>query len=104
MRLLIAIPLLLLLVLFALSNRDPVPFKLWPTGLAVEAPLSVAVLLAMAAAFLIGALLVGLSALAQRGRARRAEAQVRLLDEQVAELKARLASANPTTPPLPPPG
>lgn len=102
MRLLIAVPLLLLLVLFALSNREPVRIGMWPTDLAIEAPLSLSVLVAMAGAFLLGALLVWLSALAQRSRARRAEAQVRLLGEQLSELKARLAK--PTdAPPLPPP-
>ena len=103
MRLLIAVPLLLLLVLFALSNRKPVPVGLWPTDLVFDVPLSLAVLVAMGAAFLVGALFVWFSALAQRARARRAEAQVRLLDEQLAELKARLARADANAPSLPPP-
>lgn len=103
MRLLVTVPLLLLLVLFALSNTEPVPIRLWPTDMAAEVPLSLAVLGGMGAAFLVGALLVWFSALSQRSRARRAEAQVRILDEQLAELKARLASANPTAPSLPPP-
>lgn len=103
MRLLIAVPLLVLLVLFALSNTRPVAIALWPTDFAAEVPLSLAVLVAMGVAFLVGGLLVWFSVLAQRGRARRAEAQVRLLDEQVAELKARLARADLNAPPLPPP-
>jgi hypothetical protein len=41
--------------------------------------------------------------LAQRRRARRAEAQVRMLNEEVAALKARLARASANAPPLPPP-
>ena len=90
MRLLIALPLLLLLVLFALSNQAPVHLGLWPTDYAVEVPLSVAVLGGMAIAFLAGGLLVWFSALAQRRRARQAEHTVRLLEEQVRELKARL--------------
>ena len=104
MRFLIAVPLLLLLVLFALSNRAPVPLRLWPTDFAIEVPLSLAVLLAMGLAFLLGGLFVWFSALAQRARARHAEAQVRLLDEQLAELKARLARADANAPSLPPPG
>ena len=103
MRLVIAVPLLLLLVLFALSNREPVMIGLWPTDLAMEGPLSLAVLVGMAAAFLAGAALVWITVLAQRSRARRAEAQVRLLDEQLTELKARLARADPNAAPLPPP-
>jgi putative membrane protein len=90
MRLLIALPLLLLMVLFALSNRQPVPLRFWPTDYSLVLPLSLAVLGGMAVAFLAGGLLVWVSALAQRRRARRAEQTARLLEAQVQELKARL--------------
>lgn len=98
MRLLIALPLLLLMVLFALSNRQPVPLKFWPTDYSLVLPLSLAVLGGMAMAFLAGGLLVWVSALTQRRRARRAEQTVRLLEAQVQELKARLPQ-----PLMPPP-
>ena len=91
LRILIAVPLLLIVVLFALSNRAPVAFGLWPTDIVVTLPLSLAVLGAMAVAFLAGALVLWLSVLAARRRARRAEHMARLLEAQVAELKARLA-------------
>ena len=93
MRLLIALPFLLLLVLFALSNTAPVRLRLWPTDYALELPLSLAVLGAMAVAFLLGGALVWLSELAQRRRARRAEQALRLLEAQVEDLKARLPVA-----------
>jgi uncharacterized integral membrane protein len=89
MRLLITLPLLLLLVLFALSNREPVRLGLWPTDYSLVLPLSAAVIGGMAVAFLAGGLLVWISALAQRRRARQAELTVRLLEAQVQELKAR---------------
>lgn len=95
LRILIAAPLLLLLVLFALSNPGPVAFRLWPTDFVVTMPLSLAVLGAMAVAFLAGALVLWLSVLGARRRARRAEHTVRLLEAQVAELKARLAPPTP---------
>ncbi len=95
MRLLIALPLLLLLVLFALSNRQPVSLHVWPTDYAATLPLSLAVLGAMAIAFLAGGVLVWVSELVQRRRARRAEQAVRLLEAQVQELKARLAEMQP---------
>ncbi len=91
MRLLIALPLLLLLVLFALSNRQPVSLHMWPADYTATLPLSLAVLGPMAIAFLAGGLLVWVSELMQRRRARRAEQTVRLLEAQVQELKARLA-------------
>jgi uncharacterized integral membrane protein len=98
MRLLL-LPLALLLVLFALSNAAPVQLGLWPTDFSLRLPLSIAMLLAMAAAFLLGGLFVWLSALGQRRRARRAEAQVRALDAQVSDLKARLMPAGSALPP-----
>ena len=93
MRWLILAPFLLLLVLFALSNTSPVRVGLWPTGWSLEAPLSLAILGAMALAFLVGGLLVWIAELGQRRRARRAEHAVRLLEAQVQELKSRLPQA-----------
>ena len=90
MRLLVGLPLLLILVLFALSNRAPVRLGFWPTDYTMDLPLSVAILAAMAFAFLAGGAMLWLSVLAQRRRARHAEHAVRLLEAQVLELKARL--------------
>jgi uncharacterized integral membrane protein len=90
MRLLIALPFLVLLVLFALSNTAPVHMQFWPTDYALELPLSLAILGGMAIAFLLGGLVVWVSELGQRRRARRAEHAVRLLEAQVQELKMRL--------------
>ena len=92
MRLVIAIPLLIILVVFALSNTEPVRLGFWPTGLALDVPLSVAVLVGMAVAFVVGALIVWVGELGQRRRARRAEHTAQLLEEQVRELKGRLAT------------
>jgi uncharacterized integral membrane protein len=91
LRIVIAGPFLLLLVLFALSNPQPVTLGLWPTDFSVEVPLSLAVLGAMGVAFLAGALLLWVSVLVARRRAARAERAVRLLEAQVSELKARLS-------------
>jgi uncharacterized integral membrane protein len=96
MRLLIALPLLLLLVLFALSNAAPVRLGLWPTDFTLQLPLSLAVLAAMAIAFLAGGTIVWFSEFAQRRRARHAEQTVRLLEAQVQDLKARLPPVPPT--------
>jgi lipopolysaccharide assembly protein A len=95
-RILVAAPFLFLLVLFALSNPQPTEFKLWPTDYAAVLPLSLAVLSAMGLAFILGALVLWTSVLGARRRARRAEHQARLLEAQVAELKAKLARPAPT--------
>jgi uncharacterized integral membrane protein len=81
------------LVLFALSNPEPVPLALWPTDYSIDVPLSIAILVALAVGFLLGGLLVWFSALAHRRRARRAERKVRLLEAHVDSLKARTGSA-----------
>jgi uncharacterized integral membrane protein len=79
------------LVLFALSNTEIVTLGLWPMDYSVNVHLSLAILIAMAIAFLLGALVVWMSELAQRRRARQAERTVRLLEAQIVALQARPA-------------
>ena len=98
LRLILALPFVLLTVLFALSNRELVRLGLWPTDLSIEVPVAFAVLGGMAVAFLIGAIILWFSLVGARGRARRAERERDMLDAQVATLKADLATARkPTT-------
>jgi uncharacterized integral membrane protein len=96
LRLLIGALLLLLLVLFVLSNRMPLHLTLWPTDYSLTLPASIVILGAMAVAFLAGALLVWLGELGRRRRARQAEQTMKLLEDQVKALKAQLS---PPTPP-----
>jgi uncharacterized integral membrane protein len=98
LRLVVAVPLLLLLVLFLLSNRGDVAVTFWPTDYVWEVPLSLVILGAMGVAFLMGGLIVWISALRQRRRARRAEHAVRLLEAQVQELKSRIPSPAMSSP------
>lgn len=100
MRLIIAVPFLLLLVLFALSNMQVVQVGLWPVPGTAALPLSIAMLVAMAIAFFIGALALWVSTLAAIHRARKAEQSVRQLKTQVQQLKAQLAQGGRTV--LPP--
>ena len=97
LRLIIATPLLLLLVLFALSNTAPVQLGIWPTDYTIEVPVSIAVLVGAGIAFLLGGLLVWVNELGQRRRARRAEDNVRVLEARLDELKTR--HARPLAPP-----
>ena len=83
------------LTLFALSNTMMVTLGIWPTDYSIEVHLSLAILVAMAAAFVFGGVLVWFSTLAQRRRASRAERAVRMLEAQIAEMKARPAMALP---------
>jgi putative membrane protein len=89
-RWIVGIPLLLVMVLFALSNTQPVDLDLFPLGhLPFELPLSVTILAALAVGFLLGGLLVRIGELRHRRAARRAEHAVRLLEAKHEELKAR---------------
>lgn len=81
--------LLLVLVLFAISNPQPVALQFWPFDLAWEVPLAGAVLGAAALAFLLGAVLAWGGALRYRRRARKMQRAAQLLEAEVAELRAR---------------
>jgi len=107
LRAIVAFPFLLILVIFALSNRAPVDLHFWPTDFELTVPLSVAILVGAGACFFLGALFTWFGALGQRYRAKRAERQVRTLESQVQALQARLqgpatrpAPALPSTPAL----
>lgn len=92
MRILLAVPLIFLLILFALSNRQQVVLGLWPTDIQVAAPLSLAILVIAALFFIFGAFIAWAGTVAERRRARRAEADVR-------QLEAQLAAARQAGPP-----
>lgn len=98
MRVLLAVPLIVILVAFALSNQQPVRLGLWPTDIQLEIPLSVAVLVAAGLFFLVGAFMTWTTALAMRARARQAERTVRQLEAQVDAMRVR-----PTNLPMLPP-
>jgi uncharacterized integral membrane protein len=93
LRLILLSPFVLLLVLFAVSNTTVVPIGLWPTGLTIDAPVAVAILVGMAAAFLLGAAFVWFGSLSHRRRARRAEAQVAALQAELALTRTRAPTA-----------
>jgi uncharacterized integral membrane protein len=99
LRLLILSPLLIVLVVFALTNPQPVHFILWPTDIARDVPASLALLGALGVGMVLGALMLWFSTLQFRFRARRAE---RLHARLEGELK-RMKSAPGTAVALPPP-
>lgn len=81
--------LLLLLVLFTISNTDPVSLQLWPFDLRWEVPLAGAMLGAAALFFLLGALVAWGGALRYRRRARRMQRAAQLLEAELAELRGQ---------------
>jgi lipopolysaccharide assembly protein A len=102
-RLLLTILPLLLLALFAGSNRELVTLSLWPTDFSMTLPLSLAVLGAAGLAFPCGGLLVWIGTIRQRRQLRRTEEAVRLLEDQIRALNARLAPPTSPNQALPPP-
>jgi uncharacterized integral membrane protein len=99
LRLLVILPPLLLLALFAGSNRQDVTLGLWPTDYAATMPLALAVIGSAGLAFLIGGLLVWFGVFRLRRQLRRADEQIRLLEDQLQALRTR----PPAAPSLPPP-
>ncbi|MFC0386431.1 lipopolysaccharide assembly protein LapA domain-containing protein [Muricoccus vinaceus] len=83
LRWLLLAPLLLVLILFAVSNQQPVNVALWPFDLTWQAPLAMAVLLVAALAFLLGAFIAWASGGPAR---RRARARIREGEAAIAEL------------------
>lgn len=104
MRILLAAPVLLVLVIFALSNRQVVQLGLWPTDIMVDAPLSITVLVAAGLFFIGGALMTWGSSVVMRARAQQAERTVRQLEAEVRALKSQPRASAGSVMALPPPG
>ena len=83
-RLLLLIPVLILIIAFALSNQAPVQLGLWPTGITTELPLSIAVLAIGAICFVLGAAFTWAGRIAATARAMQAERTVAVLRAQLA--------------------
>lgn len=101
-RLLLIAPLLLLAVVFALANAEPVRLDLWPTGMVFVAPLSLLMLGAMGLAFLLGALATWVAGIGARMRARRAERSLIALRAELDAAQSRLTRAEQAATILPP--
>ena len=89
LRLLLIAPPLLLLALFAGSNRHSVTLTLWHTDFSLTMPLALVVLGFGGLAFLCGGLLVWIGTLRLHRELRRSEEALRLLEEQVRGLRAQ---------------
>ncbi|MBU8536992.1 LapA family protein [Falsiroseomonas tokyonensis] len=101
MRWLLFLPLLILLALFALSNMQEVQLRLWPFDLAWATPVGVGVLLLSGIGFLLGATLAWAAGLPARRRAREMESAAKLLEAELAVMKARQAQAQHEGAPAP---
>lgn len=94
-RILLLLPVLLLIIDFALSNQVPVQLTLWPTGVTTELPLSVAVLGIGALCFVAGAAVTWGGRIAATARARLAERNLALVQAKPVPTPATAAGVAP---------
>ncbi|MGE4220093.1 MAG: lipopolysaccharide assembly protein LapA domain-containing protein [Alphaproteobacteria bacterium] len=85
----IAVPLIVLAVLFAVSNRGMVELTLWPLPYVLGVPAFLLTMLAFLVGFLAGGIVVWAAAADTRRRARQAERAVVMQQRELAELRAK---------------
>ena len=90
---LITIPLLVLAVLFAVSNMESVTLSLWPLPFQLQTALFVLVLLTLLIGFLAGGFVVWGGARRHKLAVKRATRRVNELTAELADSRARLADA-----------
>jgi uncharacterized integral membrane protein len=101
----VTIPVTVLVVLFAVSNRQSVLIDLFPLPSTVTAPLFVVVLASLALGVLIGAAIEGARGWRTRRALKEAARRADALGESLAALKAKhSAPPAPVPPPVPPLG
>ncbi len=98
----VSLPLLVVAVVFAVTNRHAVPVRLWPLQLELELPLYLLVLVALALGLLAGMLIGWLSAGGARRRARAARAKADALAQELERLKRDQALARSAAVPAEP--
>ena len=94
----LTIPVLIVIVAFAVANRTPVAFDLWPFELSAELPLFVVVLGSVFAGLVIGGVAAWLSGAESRRRGRRARHRATELQRELDRLRREreMAAAPPT--------
>lgn len=81
---LVTAPLAVVLIVFAVNNRDKVTLTFWPLPVTLQAPLYLIVLLALLAGFLIGELVAWMNGRRWRRQARHSARRVAELERDVA--------------------
>ena len=85
----VTFPLTVIVVLFAVSNRHLVSMELWPLPGALDAPLYLPFLVAVAAGFLLGGAIAWSGELGHKLRANRAEKRADDLERELAVMRIR---------------
>jgi uncharacterized integral membrane protein len=85
----ISFPITVLVILFAISNRDRVPMQLWPLPGEIEAPLYIMVLVCVALGFLLGGGIAWAGEIGHKTRAARAERKAEDLERELSVMRIR---------------
>ena len=91
----------LLLVIFAISNRQSVEVTFWPFPLTIDSALSLVVLGAVVLAFLVGQFVAWLGAQRWRHEAREKQRRIEALERELAATQAQLKPADEFAGPRP---
>jgi uncharacterized integral membrane protein len=86
----VTLPLAILLVLFAVSNRDTVGVTFWPLPIQLEAPLWLVVLLCGLIGFLFGEFIAWANGRRWRRAARQRSRRIEALERELAATQAQL--------------
>ena len=79
-----------LLVIFAVSNRQPVEVTFWPFAMTISSALSIVILGAVVLAFLVGQFVAWLGAQRWRQEARAKQRRIEALERELAATQAQL--------------
>jgi len=89
----ISVPLTLLIVLFAVSNRGPVDIGFWPTTYQITVPIYALALLMIVVGFILGGTLVWTETTGDRMRARRYRKKSEGLEQDLEKARMRATEA-----------
>ena len=97
----LTVPLAIILIVFAVSNRHLVDVSLWPLDFTLNWPLFVYVYIAVIAGFLAGAVIAWASAVQRhrRSRRRRVDREAQTVDTARHQVDAEATPGAGTTPP-----
>ena len=98
----VTLPLAVVAVVFAVSNRAPVSLTFWPLPLELETRLYLVVLLAALAGFFAGAFTAWVNAGHARRLARERKRRIEALERELATSQANFAKSDPPLAAAPP--
>lgn len=85
----ITLPVTLVVLVFALSNRGPIGLTLWPFDVTIDLPIYLVVLGSLVVGLLLGGLIAWLAGRRVRRQARRLQQETRRQAAEIADLKKR---------------